>query len=55
MCNDGKAILDSIQSSQSTQSIGQMEFKQAASHILDIVYEVKQSRLNNYAIFSYNF
>lgn len=40
MCNDGKAILDSIQSSQSTQSIGQMEFKQAASHILDIVYEV---------------
>ena len=40
MCNDGKAILDSIQSSQLTQ-IGQMEFKQAASHILDIVYEVK--------------
>jgi hypothetical protein len=40
VCNDGKAILDSIQSSQSTQ-IGQMEFKQAASHILDIVYEVK--------------
>ncbi|RMZ94452.1 triple functional domain [Brachionus plicatilis] len=39
VCNDGKAILDSIQSSQSTQ-IGQMEFKQAASHILDIVYEI---------------
>ena len=39
VCNDGKAILDSIQCSQSTQ-IGQMEFKQAASHILDIVYEV---------------
>ena len=39
MCNDGKAILDSIQSSQSTQ-VGQMEFKQAASHILDIVYEI---------------
>ena len=39
VCNDGKAILDSIQSSQSTQ-VGQMEFKQAASHILDIVYEI---------------
>ncbi len=39
VCNDGKSILDSIQSSQST-SIGQMEFKTAASHILDIVYEV---------------
>jgi hypothetical protein len=39
VCNDGKSILDSIQASQLTQ-IGQMEFKQAASHILDIVYEV---------------
>jgi hypothetical protein len=49
VCNDGKAILDSIQSSQSTQ-VGQMEFKQAASHILDIVYEVQNFFLLNILI-----
>jgi len=41
ICNDGKAIIDSVAPSQQSTNDYQFDFRAGAKHILEIVQEVR--------------
>lgn len=54
ICNDGKAIIDSVAPSQQTTSEYQFDFRAGAKHILEIVQEVMfKSRASNFRSISF--